>query len=443
MQTTSSAQLDAVFLFQGDRVHRELLLGEFEAILDGVVPLQEYAGGLAKAVFVRINAQLTITAAVFFVVEVDANGMVNRKWNVPLFQLLDLAARGPDLGSGPIKLVCFSQCPVEWQRNNLWDPQMEPGKNTFVMLRKRVADNRLGLIFKVEEAVESEPVISEADQQKWRQQVKDTYFHAFRNRLARIIKEQRLRITTLTNEHKNTLQLRQREHQRRLSDHQQCLTEKSAECDRLAAQVSELQQQVGSLTAAQQSLRHYVLQELTGFQSDEVIRHDQPLNEANPSKVDDAAREIAVLQERLDLREMELFYRQQQENNFKEEVAYLRQENEMLINQGGDYLLQRMQQAGIRFVTLQPGIGAVDLSVDDIATCVENPHAIASRFAGVSEAHYSTWLTHYNNPACQFSDARGQPCAQTIIRVNSPADFIVGESDCCELHQPHARIMHG
>ena len=119
MQTQSSEQLEAVFLFDGDQISREMLYSEFEAILDGFIPVPDYAGRMAKAVYVRINSRLCITAAVFFVLEFDVKGMIDRRWNVPLQQLAEAAARGPDLGAGTIRLACFRQCPIVRQRKNL------------------------------------------------------------------------------------------------------------------------------------------------------------------------------------------------------------------------------------------------------------------------------------------------------------------------------------
>src|SRR5690606_3493429 len=67
----------------------------------------------------------------------------------------------------------------------------------------------------------------------------------------------------------------------------------------------------------------------------------------------------AELQERLDMREVELYYRHQQENNLKEEIAHLRQENQRLLNQAGDQLLQKLHKTGINFVAFHAGVGQI------------------------------------------------------------------------------------
>lgn len=441
MQTFSSEQLDAVFLWEGDTIVRDLLWPEFEAILDGFIPVNEYSGRLAKAVFVRVDSRLHITAAVFFVLEVDADGMVSRRWNVPLFRLVEQAAKGPDLGAGPIRLACFSQCPIEWQRNNLWDPHMEPGNNSFALLRKRVAANTPGFVFRaLPELEDEEPVaVSDEAQQAWRQSVKESYFRAFRIRLARVIREQRLRIATLTNEHKNTLRLRQQQHQQRLAEYQQVIAENASQLQTLQQQNDVLNQQLQEAAS-----RFELLEQRFGEQQDaaQALANNTDVPENHDEAVHQSAT-LQLLQERLDHREMELFYRQQQENNLNDEIAHMRDENARLLEQGGDYLLPRLQQAGLRFVSIQPGVGTIELALADLPLLLDNPQQLVSRFAGVNEAVYRAWLGHYQQPCCQHRDAHGHLCGQTILRTEVPVDFILGESDCCELHQPRATICHG
>jgi hypothetical protein len=440
MQTFSSEQLDAVFLWEGNTIVRDLLWPEFEAILDGFIPVNEYAGRLAKAVFVRVDCHLHITAAVFFVLEVDADGMVSRRWNVPLFRLVEQAATGPDLGAGPIRLACFSQCAIEWQRNNLWDPHMEPGNNSFALLRKRVAANTPGFVFRaLPEQEQDEPVAASGEaQQAWRQAIKENYFRAFRIRLARVIREQRLRITTLTNEHKNSLRVRQQQHQQRLAEYQQLITEKTSELqalqqqnDALGLQVQEASERFASLEQRFNEQQHA---EQIPVLTDEVVVSDIATGES-------AA--LQLLQERLDHREMELFYRLQQETSLNDEIAHMRDENVRLLEQGGDYLLPRLQQAGLRFVSIQPGVGTIELALSDLPLLLNNPQQLISRFAGVNESVYRAWLAHYQQPCCQHRDTQGHFCGQAILRTEVPLDFIAGESDCCELHQPRANICHG
>jgi hypothetical protein len=98
----------AVVFFDANVVVKEMLQVEFEAVLDQVVGLSEFAGREINACFLRINQRLQIVGAVFFLVDFDTRGYVNRSWNVPIEHLIENAGRGPDLGGGRIRLACTS-----------------------------------------------------------------------------------------------------------------------------------------------------------------------------------------------------------------------------------------------------------------------------------------------------------------------------------------------
>src|SRR5690606_4376489 len=83
--------------------------------------------------------------AVFFLVDFDARGYVNRSWNVPLDHLLDNAGRGPDLGAGRIRLACRSQCSIPWHSRQLWDPVLEGEHNSLRQMMQALQRHRLGL----------------------------------------------------------------------------------------------------------------------------------------------------------------------------------------------------------------------------------------------------------------------------------------------------------
>ncbi len=433
MQTPSAEQQEAVYLFQGDQLARELLYTEFEAILDGFVPVSEYAGGMAKAVYLRITPDLTISAAVFFIVSFDEKGMIDRRWNVPLQQLADAATRGPDLGTGPIRLACFSQCPIEWQRNNLWDPNMEPGSNSFVLLRKAVARNGLGLIFKLPpESADAQDTETDARISK---KLHARYSQALRDRLAQVIKEQRLRITTLANLHKAKFRSLQQEHQQRLEQYQQQLLIQQRQYAELEERNRSLRDNLELQAQKVEGIREYFTHKLKAAQSDESSQL-QTLQENFAVELEARVQAAtAEMQERLDMREVELFYRHQQENNLKEEVAHLRQENQRLINQAGDQLLQKLHKAGINFVAFHPGIGQVSIPLADMASYLDNPQAYAAANSGVSPGVYTAWLAHHQHPSCNHIDRSGQVCGKALSRVALPTDFHPGESDRCAQHR--------
>src|SRR5690606_6907970 len=129
---------------------KEMLYPEFEAILDGIVNLPEYADQQMRAAYVLVNGRLQIRGAVFFYIDFNDDGSADSGWNIPLRALAERSGSGPDLGGGAIRLACRSQCPVSWQQMHLWDPEQASGNNHFTMLRDRIRRNQLGLLVEEE-----------------------------------------------------------------------------------------------------------------------------------------------------------------------------------------------------------------------------------------------------------------------------------------------------
>jgi hypothetical protein len=117
MEQSSTAE--AILFFNDHKIVKEMTFLEFQAILDSYVPLHDMARRSMGAVYVRINDKYNVTAAVFFRINFDNDGFVEKAWNMPLQHLADKAAKGPNMGSAAVKLVCFSQCPIDVQKDNL------------------------------------------------------------------------------------------------------------------------------------------------------------------------------------------------------------------------------------------------------------------------------------------------------------------------------------
>ena len=147
--------VEAVMFFNERGVCKEMLYAEFEALLDGVVNMPEYADQQMRVAYLLINPRLLVRAVVFFYLDFDERGAADKGWNIPLRHLADNAGRGPDLGAGPIRLACRSQCPVSWHQMHLWDPSLAPGHNDLALLRdatKPEIKAAVELMFKVEVA---------------------------------------------------------------------------------------------------------------------------------------------------------------------------------------------------------------------------------------------------------------------------------------------------
>ncbi|MBF2965489.1 chromosome partitioning protein ParA, partial [Pseudomonas aeruginosa] len=91
---------EAVLFFNDSGVCKEMLYPEFEALLDGLVRMPEYADRQMHLAYVLINPRLQARAAVFFYLDFDEQGGADTGWNLPLRNLAERAGRGPDMGGG-------------------------------------------------------------------------------------------------------------------------------------------------------------------------------------------------------------------------------------------------------------------------------------------------------------------------------------------------------
>lgn len=436
---TSAELLEAVFLYQDGQISRELLYPEFEAILDGFIPFPDFANATAKAAYLQIDSGLRVRGIVFFLISFDGTGMVDRRWNVPLRQLIDATATGPDMGAGPIKLACLSQCPIAWQQKNLWDPVMERGNNSFVAIRKVVKKNRLGLIFRSKtgraDKDSSRKSPDAQGQAELQQKLHDHYGQELRNKTAALQKEQRLRIATLMNQHQAALHGMQHQHQQRIAAYQTRLHELEQQNADLVARNYSLKGALDTQAQKIEGMREYFAHKLKAAESGESTQI-QMLQENFALEMDAKIKAAtADLREMLDMREVELFYRHQNETVLKEEIVTLKREHQQLLKNSGDQLLERLTKAGINLVTYLPGVGETAIPLDDLATYLDDPHAYAAEKAEVSEAVYFAWLEHHLLPQCNAVDSKGHQCGRSIPVVGSPLEFHPGESDRCAEHQ--------
>lgn len=445
MPNSPAEQLEAVFLFQEEQISRELLYPEFEAILDGFIPVPDFANTSAKAAYVQVDHSLCVTGVVFFLLGFDANGMVDRRWNVPLRQLIESAGSGPDMGAGAIRLACYSQCSIAWHQKNLWDPLMQRGNNSFVAMRKAVKANRLGLIVKPALVKESKPVApvqavrsaqeAEREQIALEQKLHDHYAQELRDKMAMLIKEQRLRIATMMNQHQAKFHAMQHEHQQRLLAYQQKHQQFEQQNKELAERNRHLKDTLDVQANKIEGMREYFAHKLKAAQQDESSQV-QVLQDNFTLELDAKIQAAtAELREMLDMREVELFYRHQNESALKDEIVNLKRENQQLLKNSGDQLLGRLTKAGVNLVVFLPGLGEIAIALDDIGSYLEDPQAYAADKAGVNEAVYIAWLEHHKSPCCNAVDPRGHVCGRSITMIETPLEFHPGESDRCAQHQ--------
>ncbi|MDN3639522.1 hypothetical protein QWY82_12015 [Simiduia curdlanivorans] len=433
---------EAVYVFKGNRIIREMLYPEFEAILDGYVPIPDFANKQVKGVYVRINSRFFVAAAVFFYIEFDAEGFPDRRWNIPLAQLADTAKSGPDLGAGAIALACASQCAIEWHQPKLWDPSMASGKNNFAMLKKSVKANRLGLIFKAAQGDTNvpNPVAQASMDTASARALKEKYETEVRTHVAQLLKEQRFRMGVQKNQFQEQVDTLKSEHQSRLARYQERLAERDKDIENLRLLNAQLKERMESQMVKMDGIREYFEHKLKSAQSGEKesiesLRKQYELE--MQLKVEAATSE---LEDMIQMRDMELMYRNEQESSLNEEVARLRDEVQNLVSNSGNEVLSHLQERGINFVAYQPGAGHITIPVADLTAYTENPQDYAAQKCGLTPVQYRTWLVHYQNPSCCALNSDGSVCSAPIDRVHNPNDFHPGENDRCATHR--TAIVH-
>ncbi|PZW43251.1 chromosome partitioning protein ParA [Pseudomonas sp. URMO17WK12:I2] len=414
--------IEAVMFFAPDgSIGKQMFYTEFETLLDGLVKMPTFADEQVRAVYVVISGRLQIRSAVFFYLDFDEAGAPDAGWNIPLQQMAERAGRGPDLGAGPIRLACRSQCPVSWHQMHLWDPSLVPGNNDLATLRDTVRHNALGILLQEQEAPAVAPErLQVASEDQWyavdpardmAEKLAERLSHDYRQKASQLVRQQRERLSALANEH------------------QAELTRATARGD---AQLAELQ---GQIQALRQALRQQEgLNQNLKAQLAEQLADQQSEREELAVRVRAAERhartEREILREQFD---EELRARLLATQAAAEDQARRREAD--AAQRGAGQVLERLAAQGVVFVVFHPGAGHLTVPLQDVDRYLANPLAYAASKCFVPEVQYRQWLEHYQRPRCEGLHADGQRCDVALERVETPGRFVTGDSNCCMLHK--------
>ena len=431
----------AVFFMEGNSVSRQMLFSEFEAFLDGYVGLSDMADKEAKAVYVVVNAQLQVEALVFFLIYFDDEGRADPEWNVPIERLASIAGSGPDLGGGAIRLSCRSQCSINWHQKELWDPDMTPGSSHFSAIKKAVDQNRLGFkkvkaeeivptLQAVEVASESIPTITAKVEAAELASGADETEH--RLKLARLIKNQRLRIKTLESH---------REAQKEEFQRQSALQSQAYK-----SKIHSLELSVEKLKVINEQLQEKLfnrneqflgLQDKVSNQSTHLSDLEEKLKHAEVAEIEGLERqkleaELVILKEQLDRRDIESVYREEKQELLLAELEELK---EAAADAERESMMTKLKELEVVFVAYHAGAGHVTVPFTDIYRYVESPLKYVASKCYVTEEVYRKWLDHQDSPVCCYKKENGELCGEALELVANPGDFEVGSSDRCKRHQ--------
>ena len=456
MANRDSTAYEAVYFLDNKKVTRHMLYSEFEALLDGLSTLQDYADKDAKAVYTLIGRSGKISALVFFILYFDEDGRADASWNVPVERLAEVSGRGPDLGGGPIKLACRGQCAINWHQNDLWDPDMTPGSNDFLLLKKAVDENRLRFGFQKAEvevpvlskssmgqsksniglsknsaslpktSLGAEPILDgldfDSDQEK-------------RLKLARLIKEQRLRIRTLESSHEQSLGSSDREQMIILHAYKNEIQALKQTIEQLKIINERLKDKLSSRNDQFLNLQDKVSDQAALVAKLEVGLKNASAGERLGLEKQKMEAEIVLLKEQLDRKESELSNRYDREELLRAELEELSESIGGGIETSS--IIKRLKELEVVYVVYHPGVGHINMSSDDILLYVSNPNSFIAAKCFVTEGQYLAWLEHFDNPVCRHKNDQGQVCALQLDKVSIPSEFEQGIDDRCERHQDH------
>lgn len=417
----------AVLFFGSEGIVRELLYSEFEALLDGFVPLEEWAGRTLKAVYVEANASFKVTSAVFFLVSFEADGAVEAAWNMPLADLARSASTGPDLGAGPIHMACKSKCPIAYYKDLLWEPDAKSKNNHFKHIMHSVKRNRLGFVFKAPDE-DAAPVAGSV-------QFDPKYQLDIKSQLETLLQEQRSQMSQFEGDKEKAVKEIRLEYLGKIEQLQQQLQDKEKALKEVEAHALELKGTIDGQVQKIEGLREYFEHKLERAQGNEQEVVDS-LKAHYEHELEEKLKAVTgELNDLLKMKEVELVYRVEHEEQLREEIDKLKQNSQELFANSGNQMLEKLSEKGVNFVTYQAGAGHITIPVDEMSNFIDNPVAFTAAYCGVSEKHYSAWLSHYQAPVCMALDEHGEECSENLKRISNPAEFIPGESEYCEKHQ--------
>ena len=260
---------------------------------------------------------------------------------------------------------------------------------------------------------------------------------------AQLIKQQRLRISNLE---------RQREVE--LSKLREIAAQQQTRLQRENAQLRrELIEQEQSMTL----LRAELTAQAEGFQNkrEEMSRQLREL-EHNSRVEAEAARAqferemqsqlaaaVAEYQEQISIRDVELAYRNDLDNQLQEEIDQLRKQCQMLSENSGERVLEDLSKLGMQFVVYHPGAGHLTVALQDLARYQQNSLGYAAAKCGVSDEQYRQWVQHYQQPSCVATLPSGERCDMPLDKVDTPSRFVIGVSNCCARHRSQSRLRTG
>ena len=423
-QKSAHQSHEAVLFFDGQAISREMLYAEFEALLDCVVPVGDFAGKELRAAYVRMDESLQPSVVVLFLIPFDQDGFPEQRWNLPLRQLAETSQRSAVPGGSGLRLASRSHCPLPGWERGLWDVEHSPAGSTLEQVRDRLRKNRLGL-----EEVPSAPAQQTLDGAASSAIPAPSALSQtqFSRESAPGNQEAMLALMQQSNLQMNLIR---EQSEREMASTQQRIAVLEQRCQQLESARQDAVQALETLRgASQQELEALRLQR--DVEADKVVdlaAREQAVQDTLARSEENRAAEVAVLRAELERQE-------EQVHSLSAELTALRRDKLRLMDDGAEGFFAALKEKNVNFVTFQPGAGHITIPADDLSRFLGETEAFVAAKCNVSPEHYRRWLHHYSNPVCQGASGSGAPCAKPLAKVLKPADFTVGLQDRCDIHK--------
>lgn len=438
-----------LFFNDTDSIIKSMNITEFDAVLEGYIPLSDLSSRNINCVYVEFDCDFIVRTTIFFNLLISASGEIDKSWRLPLVHLAQVAAPiGPDLGAGKVKLVCYSQSPTEHFKDQLWNPNFET-LTTFKQIKKHIAQNRLSVQFRAKPAHHQGLMTTIVDQNRMEfevsQRLKKEYADEFKRNMDQLLQEQRFKLSALHDQNDEQITLVKKDYSERFENLKNELRDNQYELEESRRLNEHFKSTIEGQAEKISGLREYFEHKLTSAQEGQSQTEDYLKEHYDVEMTARVEAAVSEYKEMLHMREVELLYRNEQESQLRDEINRLRAENQELVTGSGDQLLLKMIEKGISLVSYQPGAGHLTLPMSDLARYMENPVAYTAEHCGVSEERYNAWLIHFNMPVCDTRLEGSNICGENVERIDHPSDFHMDESNRCEKHckhpsRPHLRI---
>lgn len=371
-------QHQAIYFYDGLDVGRQMLIEEFESVLDGFIPLIDYIDRQLHCAYAVINADLSLEAAVFFTLGFDATGRPDIHWNTPIRQLSRQA--GYPMKTYPdVRVCCYSSCSISWHQQKLWQPEVEHMES----LQHAVKQNsmQLGELNPHRVATREIPTLSLTETQ------------------TSIDSSTSATSLNIITENDNSPLPASARLQKLLESQKMQMRELEMRCSALTEKLSHVQDNIElRLQGRVQALRKKL--ELKWI---DVVR----LREADlvkSRKVLNDTRDKLNAKQKLD------------ENGIETALSYREIEGTVLSIQ-------------------HPGFPPVTIEAENITNYLKGPQQFVADKLGVELIEFNHWLNHFNLPCCVNISRAGATCGVSVDRVNMLSEFVSGKSDRCDRHK--------